>query len=257
MSSSLLFSKNKPVILIAGIANEQSIAYGAAKVLHEAGAELILTHFDSPSAKARVSEYAKRFDAKLCLPLNVTDERQVESAFKTIEAEYGVIDGFIHSIAFCTELHLPVHEVTKQGFNDTMGASCYSFIEMCRYAKGLMADGGSIVNYSYDSAHIHENYRMMGLAKAALETATRYIASEFGEYDIRVNCISPGTIATRAGMGIAGFEEMMVNSIEKAVDHKLPTTEEVGKATLYYMSDLSKGVTGTVHLVDHGVSMTD
>ena len=137
-----------------------------------------------------------------------------------------------------------------------MDVSCYSFIHMASFAKELMKDGGSMINFSYlGSALTTGDYNIMGCAKAALEAATRYLARDLGPQHIRVNCISPGTIATRAAGGIKDFATMLEYNQHKAVDHQLPTIEEVGDAAMFFLSDLSKGTSGSIHYVDHGVGI--
>ncbi len=244
-------------ILIVGIANDQSIAYGCAKVLRDQGAELCITYLNE-KAKRFVEPLAEELGADLLLPLDVSQEGQLQQLLNTIEQHWGRLDGLVHSIAFCPmeDLRAPISECSRNGFLQAMDVSCYSFIEMARLAKPLMIDGGAMVNFSYlGSAMAVEDYNVMGVAKAALEASTRYLARDLGSQSIRVNCISPGTIATRAASGIKDFDSMLRYNQEKAVDHQLPTIEEVGNAALYYLSDLSKGVSGSIHYVDHGVNI--
>jgi len=254
MSNSIMKGQK---ILIVGIANEQSIAYGCAKVLREQGAELCITYLNE-KAKRFVAPLAEELGADMLLPLDVSQEGKLQQLFVEIEQKWGRLDGLIHSIAFCPmeDLRAPISECSRNGFLQALDVSCYSFIEMARLAKPLMTEGGSLVNFSYlGSAMAVEDYNVMGVAKAALEASTRYLARDLGSQKIRVNCISPGTIATRAAGGIKDFDSMLRYNLEKSVDHQLPSIEEVGNAALYYLSDLSKGVTGTIHYVDHGVNI--
>lgn len=252
MSERLMEGKK---VLVVGIANDKSIAYGCAKKLKEHGAELAITYLND-KAERFVKPLADELDASIFMPLDVTESDQVDAVFSEIEKQWGSLDGVIHSLAFCPleDLHAPISECSREGFLTAMDVSCFSFIDLAAKAKHLMTEGGSLINFSYlGSAMATGDYNVMGCAKAALEAATRYLARDLGPKHIRVNSISPGTIPTRAAGGIKDFDAMLEYNKMKAVDHQLPTTEEVGGAALYYLSDLSKGVTGTIHYVDHGV----
>ncbi|WP_299197883.1 enoyl-ACP reductase FabI [uncultured Amphritea sp.] len=253
--SNLLMAGKK--VLIVGIANDKSIAYGVAKKLHEQGAELAITYLND-KAERFVRPLAEEVGASIIMPLDVTQEQQMVDLFKAIEESWGSLDGLVHSLAFCPleDLHAPISECSREGFAQAMDVSCYSFIHMASFAKDLMKDGGSMINFSYlGSALTTGDYNIMGCAKAALEAATRYLARDLGPQRIRVNCISPGTIATRAAGGIKDFATMLEYNKNKAVDHQLPTIEEVGDAAMFYLSDLSKGTSGSIHYVDHGVGI--
>ncbi|MGH1431414.1 MAG: enoyl-ACP reductase FabI [Neptuniibacter sp.] len=252
MSEDLMLGKK---ILVVGIANDKSIAYGCAKKLKEHGAQLAVTYLND-KAERFVRPLAEELGAEIIMPLDVTVPGQMADVFGEIKSHWGSLDGIIHSLAFCPleDLHAPISECSRDGFLQAMDVSCYSFIRMGRYARELMVDGGAMINFSYlGSAMATGDYNVMGCAKAALEAATRYLARDLGPNHIRVNSISPGTIPTRAAGGIKDFETMLEYNKSKAVDHELPTIEEVGGAALYYLSDLSKGVSGTIHYVDHGV----
>lgn len=252
MSDQLMSGKK---ILVVGIANDKSIAYGCAKQLQAHGAQLAITYLND-KAERFVRPLAEELGAEIVMPMDVSVPGEMDAVFSEIEAQWGKIDGVIHSLAFCPieDLHAPISECSRDGFLQAMDISCYSFIEMAKLSKGLMSDGGSLISFSYlGSAIATGDYNIMGCAKASLEAATRYLARDLGPLNIRVNTISPGTIATRAAGGIKDFETMLDYNKAKAVDHQLPTIEEVGGAAMYYLSDLSKGVTGTVHYVDHGV----
>ncbi len=242
-------------ILVVGIANDKSIAYGCAKALRAQGAELAITYLND-KAERFVRPLAEELGATIFMPLDVAIEGQMESVFNTCEKTWGKLDGVIHSLAFCPleDLHAPLSECSRQGFLQAMDVSCYSFIEMANRAKKMMKDGGSLISFSYlGSAIATGDYNVMGCAKNALESATRYLARDLGKQGIRVNCVSPGTIATRAAGGIKDFDAMLKHNMEYSCDGQLPTIEEVGNAALYFMSDLSRGVTGQIHYVDHGV----
>ncbi|WP_415912936.1 enoyl-ACP reductase FabI [Neptuniibacter sp. QD37_11] len=248
---------NGKKILIVGIANDKSIAYGCAQKLREQGAELAITYLND-KAERFVRPLAEELGAEIVMPLDVTVEGQMKSVFDACVEKWGKIDGVIHSLAFCPldDLHAPLSGCSRTGFLQAMDVSCYSFIEMAKYAKDAMPDGGNLISFSYlGSAIATGDYNVMGCAKASLEASTRYLARDLGPQGIMVNCISPGTIPTRAAGGIKDFDAMLEHSIEQACDGKLPTIDEVGNACLYFMSPLSEGVTGQVLYVDHGVSI--
>ena len=253
--SNLLMAGKK--VLIVGIANDKSIAYGVAKKLHEQGAELAITYLND-KAERFVRPLAEEVGASIIMPLDVTQEQQMVDLFKAIEEAWGSLDGLVHSLAFCPleDLHAPISECSREGFVQAMDVSCFSFIHMASFAKDLMKEGGSMINFSYlGSALATGDYNVMGCAKAALEAATRYLARDLGPRHIRVNSISPGTIATRAAGGIKDFATMLEYNQLRAVDQQLPTIEEVGDAAMFYLSDLSKGTSGSIHYVDHGVGI--
>lgn len=242
-------------VLIVGIANERSIAYGCAQKLHEAGAQLAITYLNE-KAERFVRPLAEALDAEIIMPLDVSIPGEMQAVFNACEELWGGLDGVVHSLAFCPldDLHAPLSECSRKGFVQALDVSCYSFIEMARMSKPLMREGGSLVSFSYlGSALATGDYNVMGCAKAALEAATRYLARDLGPSGIRVNCISPGTIPTRAAGGIKDFDTMIEHNLAQSCDGLLPTIEEVGNSTLYFLSDLSSGVTGQIHYVDHGV----
>ena len=242
-------------VLIAGIANNHSIAWGCAKELHQQGAELAITYLNE-KAEAYVRPLAESLDARLILPMDVSQPQQVAEVFDACRETWGQLDGVIHSLAFCPleDLHAPLSECSREGFLTAMDISCYSFIEMARLSRDLMPEGGSLINFSYlGSALATGDYNVMACAKAGLEAATRYLARDLGPQGIRVNCISPGTIKTRAAGGIRDFDALLKHNQEYSCDGRLPTIEEVGKTALYFLSTLSSGVTGQIHYVDHGV----
>lgn len=242
-------------VLVVGIANDKSIAYGCARKLREQGADLAITYLNA-KAERFVRPLAESLGAEIIMPLDVTVEGEMEAVFHACKETWGKLDGVIHSLAFCPleDLHVPLSECSRNGFLQAMDVSCFSFIEMAKHAKHMMPDGGSLVSFSYlGSAIATGDYNIMGCAKNALESATRYLARDLGALGIRVNCVSPGTIATRAAGGIKDFDAMLQHNLENACDGKLPSIDEVGNSTLYFLSDLSSGVTGQVHYVDHGV----
>lgn len=242
-------------ILVTGIANDKSIAWGCARKLHEQGAELAITYLND-KAEPHVRPLAESVNARMLLPMDVSVPGQMAQVFDACREVWGEMDGVIHSLAFCPleDLHAPLSECSREGFLTAMDISCYSFIEMARHARELMPKGGSMINFSYlGSAITTGDYNVMACAKAGLEAATRYLARDLGPQGIRVNCISPGTIRTRAAGGIKDFDAMLEHNQRHACDGRLPTIDEVGGAALYFLSHLSAGATGQIHYVDHGV----
>ena len=244
--------------IILGVANEMSIGWGIAQQLRAAGAELAFTYLNKALEK-RVRPLAESLDSKLILPCDVGRDEDIVETFKEVEKAWGKIDFVIHSVAFANreDLKRPFSETSRDGFALAMDISAYSLIAISRCAAPLMKDGGSIVSLTYlGSVRVVPNYNVMGVAKAALESCTRYLAAELGEKKIRVNSISAGPIKTLAASGVVGLKEKIkymdiYAPLRRAVDQ-----EDVGKSALYFCSDLSSGVTGEIHYVDGGFSTT-
>lgn len=245
--------------LIVGIANDKSIAWGCARVLHQAGAELAITYLNS-KAEPYVRPLAEQVKSPVILPCDVTAEGQLEAVFEAIAQEWGKLDFLIHSIAFAplADLHGRVVDCSPQGFLQAMQVSCHSFLQMAKLAEPLMAKGGSLITMSYYGAEkVVPNYNIMGVVKAALEASVRYMAVELGVKNIRVNAISPGPIATRAASGIAQFETLLQAASGKAPLRHLVDIEDVGNMTAFLVSDLAKNITGGIHYVDCGYEIVD
>ncbi|WP_028303623.1 enoyl-ACP reductase FabI [Oceanospirillum maris] len=240
--------------IVVGVANEHSIAFGCAKALHEAGAEIAMT-YQNEKALPFVEPLAKAVDAKILMPCNVVKQGELELLFKAAEEMWGQIDFVIHSIAWSpiNELHGRVVDSTTEGFCKAMDISCHSFIRMAKLAEPLMKDGGSLITMSYYGAEkVVDHYNMMGPIKASLESSVRYLASELGGSNIRVNCVSPGPMMTRAASGIDQFDTLVESAKSQSPLHRLGTTEEVGDMATFLVSSLSSAVTGGVHYVDAG-----
>ncbi|MFG1487695.1 enoyl-ACP reductase FabI [Oceanospirillum sp. HFRX-1_2] len=240
--------------IVVGVANESSIAYGCAKALHEAGAEIAMTYLNE-KARPHVEPLAEAVDAKIFMPCNVVKQEELELLFKTAEEAWGQIDFVIHSIAWSPidELHGRVVDSTNEGFCKAMDISCHSFIRMAKLAEPLMKNGGSLITMSYYGAEkVVDHYNMMGPIKAALESSVRYLAAELGEKNIRVNCVSPGPMMTRAASGIDHFDKLVESAETHSPLHRLGTTEEVGNMATFLISPLSSAITGGVHYVDAG-----
>lgn len=246
----LLSGKN---ILVTGIADEHSIAWGCARAFHAMGARLIVTYRNEHD-RVSVAPLADRLGA-LCLPLDVTAEGQMEELFRLIGERFGVLHSVLHSIAFAprADLHGPLSGCSRAGFLKAMDCSCYSFIEMARLAAPLMKDGGTLFTMSYHGAHqVVEHYNVMGPVKAALEASVRYLAHELGAQGIRVHAISPGPIRTRAASGLADFDELIEAAGARAPAGHLAGIEDVGYATAMLATDHAKLITGSTLYVDGG-----
>lgn len=245
--------------LILGIANEHSIAYGSANIFRQAGAELAVTYANEP-AQSYVRPLAEKLDASIVMPCDVRDETQISALFETIRQKWGTLDFLLHSIAFApkADLHGRVTDCSKDGFLEAMDISCHSFIRLAKQAEPLMNNGGSILTISYiGSVEVVKNYGLMGPVKAALESSTRYLAAELGEHNIRVNALSPGAIMTRAGSGIADFDELLKSTAVKMPLHRMIDLDDIGNMAAFLVSDLSKNITGGVHMVDGGYEIID
>ena len=214
---------------MVGIANDQSIAWGCAKAFRAFGAELAVTYLND-KAKKFVEPLARELEAKILMPLDVGTPGQMEAVFKRIEKDWGRLDFLVHSIAFSPKdaLRGRVVDVPRDGFLTTMDVSCWSFIRMTQLAEPLMKKGGTIFTMTYyGSQRVVNNYNIMGVAKAALECAVRYMAAELGSKGIRVHAISPGPLATRAASGIPEFDKLLDKAKVKAPARSLVSIDDV------------------------------
>ena len=244
--------------LVVGIANEQSIAWGCAKAFRAFGAELAVTYLND-RAKKYVEPLARALEAPIMLPLDVNVPGQMEAVFERIAKEWGLLDFVVHSIAFSPRdtLQGRVVDVPRDGFLTTMDVSCWTFIRMAHLAEPLMKQGGSLFTMTYyGSQMVVENYNIMGVAKAALESAVRYLAAELGP-NIRVHAISPGPLATRAASGIPEFDELLEKARAKAPAHRLVSIEDVGVATAFLAHDAARLITGETLYIDGGYHIID
>tara|TARA_R110000868_G_scaffold21453_17_gene88849 strand:- start:265 stop:1104 length:840 start_codon:yes stop_codon:yes gene_type:complete len=240
--------------LIMGVANDRSIAWGIAQQVAAQGANLAFT-YQGEALERRVKPLAESVQSSLVLPCDVTDTASVERVFVEIEKKWGDLDFLVHAIAYSDKEQLRGRYVdtTRDNFHKTMEISCYSFTEVCRMAAPLMKNGGSFVTLSYLGAErVTPHYNVMGVAKAALEASVRYLATDLGPQNIRVNAISAGPIKTLAASGIGDFRYILKwNELNAPMDRNV-TIEDVGKSGLYLLSSLGSGVTGEVHHVDCG-----
>ncbi len=240
--------------LIMGVANDRSIAWGITQALHAAGAEMAFTYQGSAFGK-RVLPMVEKLGSKVVVEADVEDEASLDRLFETLKKEWGRLDFVVHAIAFSDKEELKGRYVdtSKANFQRSLTISCYSFTEIARRALPLMTKGGSMITLTYEgSTRVMPSYNVMGVAKAALEASVRYLAADLGPQGVRVNAISPGPMRTLAGAVIGGARYVYRVSREAAPLRRNVELSDVGGAALYYLSDLSAGVTGTVHFVDSG-----
>lgn len=245
--------------LVVGIANERSIAWGCAKAFRAFGAELAVTYLNE-KAKKYVEPLARELEAPIMMPLDVNVPGEMEAVFDRISKEWGKLDFVVHSIAFSPKdtLQGRVVDVPRDGFLTTMDVSCWTFIRMAHLAEPLMRKGGTLFTMTYyGSQMVVKNYNIMGVAKAALESAVRYIAAELGPKGIRVHAISPGPLATRAASGIPEFDALLDKAQAKAPARSLVAIEDVGVATAFLAHDAARLITGETLYVDGGYHIID
>lgn len=244
-------------ILIMGIRNKWSIAYGAAKSAATQGARIIFTYHPTENVE-KIKELMADFKDAKGYALDVSTDEEIEKFFHTLKEDVGHIDGILHSIAHANtdDLRNDFYKTSRDGFAHANDVSAYSFVAVCRYAKEVMNEGGSIVTLTYHgSTKVLPGYNVMGVAKAALETSVRYLASEFGKDEIRVNAVSAGPIKTLSARGIKDFGDMLSIVEERAPIHRGVTIDEVGDCVAFLFSSMSSGVTGQVIYADHGYNI--
>lgn len=249
----LLKGKN---IVVMGVANQRSIAWGVTKSLHKAGANLIFTN-RSERSHDRLTKLVEKNDirAKFFATCDVASDESIASAFKEIADNVGVIHGVVHSVAFANteELQGDYSNTSRDGYLLAQEISSYSLVAVTREARKYMTEGGSIVTQSYLGAEkVVKNYNVMGVAKAALEASVMYLAEDVGKDKIRINAISAGPIRTVSAKGVSGLNEISSIIEERAPLRKNTDHDEVGDATMFLISDLARGITGEVLHVDSG-----
>jgi enoyl-[acyl-carrier protein] reductase I len=242
--------------LIVGVANKRSIAWAIAKAAADAGARLALT-FQGERLEENVRELAADLENPLVLPCDVTSDQQIADVMASVGREFGGLDFLVHGAAFAPreELTAPVLQTSREGFRMALDVSAYSLVALTRAAAPLMASrgGGSIVTLTYlGSERVFENSTVMGVAKAALEAAVRYLAGELGPQNIRVNAISAGPIKTLAAAGIGGFSRILQVYRERAPLRRNTDTAEVADAARFLLGSSGRGITGEVLIVDGG-----
>ncbi len=240
--------------LVMGVANDHSIAWGIAKALFNAGAELAFTYQGDAFGK-RVKPLAEQLGSDIVLDVDVTDTASVEACFETLGQCWGQLDFLIHAIAFSdrTELAGRFVDTSRDNFLNSLNISCFSFVELARYAEPLMTDGGSLLTLTYmGSNRVQPNYNVMGVAKAALESAMRYMANDLGPKGIRVNAISPGPMKTLAGAAIGGSRKTFKTTEQNAPLRSNASLDAVGGTAVYLCSDAGASTTGEIIRVDGG-----
>jgi enoyl-[acyl-carrier protein] reductase I len=244
--------------IIFGVANKRSIAWATAQAMHEAGARLAFTYQGDRLKENVESLTNESMPGSLLLPCDVTNQNEVDETFKRVGEEFGRLDFLIHSIAFAPREALGGEYLatTRDAFVTALEISAFSLAQLARSAAPLMTEGGSIVCMSYYGAEkVVAGYNVMGVAKAALEASTRYLANDLGPRNIRVNAISAGPIQTLSARGVSDFGSMLKHAAEKAPLKRNVEPREVGNTALFLCSPLSSAITGEVIYVDCGYNI--
>ncbi len=240
--------------LIFGVSNKHGIAFGIANELFKQGAQIAFTYANDAMEK-RVKPISEEMNSKLCIKCDVTNEADIKLAFEQYNSIYGNLDFVLHAVAFANKEDLQGEFIntSKDGWNLALDVSAYSLVSISRCAKPFLNQGASILALTYlGSEKVVANYNIMGVAKAALEASSRYLATDLGKLGVRVNCLSAGAVKTLAAKGISGFDKMLKAGALKAPLKRNVSLEDIGKTGLYLLSDLSSGVTGEVIHVDGG-----
>jgi enoyl-[acyl-carrier protein] reductase I len=245
-------------ILVCGVANDHSMAWAIAKKAFDEGAEIALLQ-GTMSPDEKIMPLAQQLNAKFVQKCDVQSDSDMDALFARVKKEWGSLDGLVHAIAFSNkdELNGRYADTTRENFKMTMDISAFSMVDMARRSAELMTNGGSMITLTYlGGERVVPNYNVMGVAKAALESSVRYLASDFGANNIRVNAISAGPILTKAASGVGGFRQMLKLNESITPMRRNITLDDIAGAALYFLSNLSSGVTGEVHYVDCGYSTT-
>jgi len=244
-------------ILVTGLLSNRSIAYGVAKAAQREGAELAFT-YQNERFRDRVTDMAGELGSKIAIPCEVTSDAEIESLFKELGKSWDGLDGLVHAIAFAPREAIAgdfLDGLSREAFRQAHDISAYSFPALAKGALPLLAKNASLLTLTYlGAARVVPNYNTMGLAKASLEASVRYLASSLGPKGIRVNAISAGPIKTLAAAGISGFGKILKFVEEHAPLRRNVTTEDVGNAAAFLLSDLAAAVTGEILYVDAGFS---
>ena len=250
-SSTLMAGKKG---LVMGVANDRSLAWGIAKAVADHSGEVAFT-FQGNALEKRVRPLAASVGSDIVLPCDVTDEASIDAVFDVIKQRWGGLDFLVHAIAFSDKEELKGRylDTSAENFLSTLLISCYSFTALCQRAVPLMESGGSLLTLTYYGAERWmPHYNVMGVAKAALEASVRYLAADLGTQNIRVNAISAGPVKTLAASGIGDFRYILKwNELNSPLRRNV-STDEIGTAAMYLLSDLSSGVTGAIQHVDCG-----
>jgi len=243
--------------IVFGIANDHSIAWGISKKLKEHGAELAITYQNDTFLK-RVKPLAEELDSQLLIECDFSQINSIETCFNNVRKKWNNIDFVVHAAAFSDKKELDGRyiETSKDNFINTLNISCYSFTEISKFASQMMDKGGSLLTMSFYGANkVMPNYNVMGVAKAALETSVKYLSVDLGNKNIRVNAISAGPMRTLAGAAIAKAREVYKYTEKNAPLLRNVKLYELGNTALYFVSDLSKAVSGEIHYVDCGFNI--
>jgi enoyl-[acyl-carrier protein] reductase I len=243
--------------IIFGVANKRSIAWASAQALSDEGARLAFT-YQGERLKENVESLTKEMAGTLIVPCDVTQPEEVAAAFKRVGEEFGRLDFLIHSIAYAPkeDLEGAFVDTSRDGFLTALEVSAYSLASLAHAALPLMTEGGSIVSMTYYGAEkVVPNYNVMGVAKAALEASTRYLAADLGRRNIRVNTISAGPLNTLSARGVSNMSMMLKHHAERAPLGRNVEAREVGNTALFLCSPLSSGITGEVIHVDCGYNI--
>lgn len=243
--------------LVTGIANNRSIAWGIAQQLHQAGAKLAITYLpdDRDRTLSKVKDLVAPLSPDLLLPCDVQNDEQIAEMYGAIAKSWGKLDILIHCLAFAKKEELSGNftDITRDGFQLALDVSAFSLISLCKGAKPLMADGGSVITLTYiGGVKVVPNYNIMGIAKAALEMNVRYLAQDLGAQNIRVNGISAGPIRTLASAAIGDIHKMLHHVQEVSPLKRLVSQVEVGNVAAFLASDLSSAITGQILYADCG-----
>jgi enoyl-[acyl-carrier protein] reductase I len=245
------------VAAVFGLANKRSIAWGIATKLHEAGAKLAIS-YQNERLKAEALGLIEDLQGAEPFQCDVANDAEIEQVFAQMKEKYGKIDVLVHAIAFAPpeDLKNDFLKTTREGFRIAHDVSVYSLIALARGAAPLMTEGGSVITLTYFGAEkVVPHYKVMGVAKAALEATVRYLAWDLGRQNVRVNAISAGPIKTLAARGIGALGEMMKYHEDRSPLHRNTEQTEVGKTAVYLASDLASGVTGETIYVDSGYNI--
>lgn len=244
-------------ILIMGVRNKWSIAWGIAEACHREGANLIFSYMGDREKEA-LDKLIVDMGQPLTFPCNVTDDAEIESMFQSIGEKVGTLHGLVHAIAFAKseDLSNGFINTSREGFKTALEVSAYSYIAVARPAAKLMTEGGSMMTLTYYGAdRVCPGYDVMGVAKAALEATTRYLAYDLGPANIRVNAISAGPIKTMSAKGVKSFGDILSLVEERSPLRRNVTLQDLGNNAVYLLGDLSSGVSGEIIYVDSGYNV--
>ena len=248
--------KDKKVVIF-GVANKKSIAYGVARQFREQGARLAFSYVGDP-LKKRVEPICEELGGEFIFDCNVADDAQIDAAAEKVDQEWHGVDVLVHSVAFAERADLSGRfvDTSRQGFHTALDISAYSLVRLCQAFESSFTPEASVMTMTYlGSVRAVKNYNVMGVAKAALESSVRYLAMDMGEQGVRVNGISAGPIKTLASSGISGFKDIFKTIEDKAPLRRNVSQDDVGKSAVYLASDLSSGVSGEILYVDSGYNI--